>query len=202
MTLRSSAKEICVRQHIVGYIDGELSMAEKSDLEAHIGVCPDCAKELTDQKNLMLALDFALVRDESNFELPNDFTRVLVVKAESDVSGLRHSKERVIALFICAALVLLVLLGLGNETGNVVGTIENFGQQFWAVGGFVFKLIHDISIGTAIILRYLSHRVFLSPLLFLGILFVFSTLAIFVLSRFLSRPGQAIKREGGVFFSR
>ena len=78
----------------------------------HLAHCPACAEELNEQKKMLCALDIALIEDEKEFELPENFTRVVVANAESSVGGLRQPQERFKTLFVCAALFLLVLLGL------------------------------------------------------------------------------------------
>ncbi|CAN5418576.1 hypothetical protein BH20ACI1_BH20ACI1_32510 [soil metagenome] len=168
-------EKVCPQNEIAAYIDGELLPREELDLEMHLAACRPCTAELNEQKKLLCALDFAL-EDESEIELPENFTKVIVTTAESNVSGLRRPQERFKAFFICAALTLLVLLGLGSETGTVVGTFWKIGDQILAVGGFAFHLIYDVAIGTAIILRSLSHHIAfnstVSVVFLIGILFI------------------------------
>lgn len=165
----------CPKSEIAAYIDGELLPREELDLEMHFAACRSCAAELNEQKKLLCALDFAL-EDKIEIALPENFTKVIVTTAESNVSGLRRPQERFKALIICAALTLLVLLGLGGETGTVLNTFWKIGVQILAVGGFVFHLIYDIAIGTSIILRSVSHHIAfnstVSVVLLIGILFV------------------------------
>jgi hypothetical protein len=101
---------------------------------------------------------------------------VVVATAESKVSGLRRPQERSKALFVCSALFLLLLLGLGSETETVLGTFGKFAEQIFAVGGFVVHLIYNFSIGTAIVLRSLSYLLVfdskVSAAFFIGFVFV------------------------------
>lgn len=160
-------EDVCSeRSELAAYIDGELTAREELALELHLATCADCLNELNEQKKLLQALDRAL-EVEREIEMPADFTRVVVANAESRVSGLRRPQERFRALFVCAALFALVILGLGGETRTVFGTFAKFGEQFLAVGGFVWHLIYDLAFGTAIILRSLSQQVvFHSTVLF------------------------------------
>ena len=171
----AATEKVCPTGEIAAFIDGELSPREELDLELHFAVCRSCAAELNEQKKLLCALDFAL-EDEREIELPENFARVIVAAAESNVSGLRRPQERIKAFFICASLTLLVLLGFGSETGTVVSTFWKIGDQILAVGGFAFHLIYDIAIGTAIILRSVSHHIafnsIVSVLFLIGILFI------------------------------
>ena len=171
-------QESCPRCEIVDYIDGELSPQEELELEMHLANCRPCADELNEQKKLLCFLDNAL-EDENEIELPENFTKVIVTTAESTVSGLRSPQERFRALFICAALFLLVLLGLGRETETVFASFSQFGEQFLAVAGFVFHLFYDIAFGATVILRSLSNQYVVgsaASLAFLGVLFVISLL--------------------------
>jgi len=143
----------CPHADIAAYIDGELAPREELELEMHLAGCKNCAEELNGQKKLLCALDYAL--EEEEFELPENFTKVVVANAESRVSGLRRPNERYNALFICSALFLLVFIGLGSEAKNVLSSSGRFVEQFLAVIGFVTHLVYDIAIGTAVIARSL-----------------------------------------------
>lgn len=181
-----TAEKVCPNNEITAYIDGELSPSEEFDLEMHFAVCPACKSKLNEQKQLLCVLDFAL-ESENEIELPVNFTKVVITNAESKVSGLRHPQERSKALFICAALFLLVLLGLGSETETVLNTFGKFGDQILAIGSFAFHLIYDIAIGTAIILRSISHQIVFNSELSMAFLAVFLILSLFFLSRLVVR---------------
>jgi anti-sigma factor RsiW len=178
MDLQTATTELIFCSHrceIAAYIDGELLPREEIELERHLASCSDCSRELNEQKKLLCALDFVLEK-EHEIELPENFTKVVVTTAESRVSGLRRPQERSKALFVCTALFLLLLLGLGSETETVLGTFSKFAEQTYAVGGFVLHLIYSFSVGTAIVLRSLSYLfVFnstISAAFFIGFVFV------------------------------
>lgn len=188
MTLQIAKTEsVCSRQQIIAYVDGDLSPREEIVLEKHLAVCKTCAEELNEQKKLLLALEFALDENEREFELPEEFTKIVVTNAESNVSGLRRPQERFKAFFVCAALFLLILIGLGKETGNVVKTSNQFVAQIWAVGGFAFELIHDLAVGITVILRTLSHRFIFNSAISLGILLLFFIFTSLILTRWFAR---------------
>ncbi len=192
MTLQTATiKRVCLhRSDIAAYIDGELLPREELELEMHLAICKLCAGELNEQKTLLQALDFAL-ENERGIELPANFTRVVVANAESKVSGLRHPQERFKALFVCAALFLLVLLGLGGETKTVFETFAKFADQFLAVGGFVWNLVYDAAFGTAIILRSLSHQIVFNSTVSAASLVVVFLVSIIAVSRFIIRPTRS-----------
>ena len=184
-------EKICSqRNDLAAYIDGELSAREELELEMHIAICGDCNSELNEQKNLLQALDFAL-ETEREIKLPANFTKIVVANAECKVSGLRRPQERFRALFVCAALFTLVILGLGGETRTVFGTFTKFAEQFLAVGGFVWNIVYDIAFGTAIILRSLSNQFVYNSTVFLAFICGLFFVLLFVFSRLTVRTNRA-----------
>lgn len=145
----------CPNADIAAYIDGELAPREELELERHFAVCRLCARELNRQKNLLRALDFALI-GEKGIDLPENFTKTIVVNAESSVKGLRCPKERSKALFICSALFAFIMLGLGSEANAVLSTFTAFAEQLFAVGSFIGHLIYDLALVLTTILRLLG----------------------------------------------
>jgi hypothetical protein len=172
----------CPREEIAAYIDGELKPWMEIELEMHFAGCKICKKELNSQKTLLCALD-QFRSSEKEFELPEDFTKVVVTTAESNVSGLRRPQERQKALFICASLFAFVLLVLGGESEAVLGTFREFAEQFLAVIGFAAHLVFDFMVGVTIILRFLgNHFVFGSASSF-GLITLLFIISLFMLSR-------------------
>lgn len=170
----------CPSVEISSYIDGELSPQQELDLELHLANCGICVEELNVQKKLLCAINASL-KGEDELELPADFTKVVVANAESRVSGLRRPRERFNAAFICSALGLFVLFGLGAEAANVFGGFVRFFDQAAAVASFGAHVVYDFSIGTIVILRSLSSQflfnsafLFLLPGLLAFVLFAFS----------------------------
>lgn len=181
----AATEKQCPRTRLAAYIDGELLPHEELELEMHLAGCKTCAAELNEQKKMFRALDFAL-ENQREIELPANFTEVVVVNAQSKVSGLRCPRERFRALFICSVLFLLVVSGLGWKIEAVFNTYVRFAEQIFAVAGFASHLIYDVSIGTAVILRSLGSQfvnnsmiVFVFPVALLCIsLFAFSRLIV------------------------
>lgn len=149
----------CDAERIVLYLEGELSPAEELSMEKHLALCASCVEELNSQKQVLRALDFAF-EERDEVDLPEDFAKVVAVRAESRVSGLRCPRERSRALFLCAALFVCVLVGLGAEAEKIFEAFAHFGGAVAAVGGFVFRLTADVGIGAAVILRAIGSHVF------------------------------------------
>lgn len=182
----ATIEKVCPNNEIAAYIDGELTPSEEFALEMHLAVCSACKLKLNEQKKLLCALDFAL-DSENEIELPANFTKVVVTNAESKVSGLRHPQERFKALFICAALFLLVILGLGSETETALITFGKLSDQILAIGNFAFHLIYDFAIGTAIILRSLSQQIVFNSTISVALLVIFFAFSLIALSRLMNR---------------
>jgi anti-sigma factor RsiW len=180
----------CPREEIAAYIDGEISPLEELELEMHFAGCKFCAEELNSQKKLLCALD-SFCLNEREIELPENFAKVVVTTAESNVSGLRRPQERRTALFICSALFLLVLLGLGGETESVLATFKKFAEQFAVIVGFVGHLIYDLAVGVTVILRSLSSQVVSDSAVSFALLGVFFLISILALSRLVLRFNRA-----------
>ena len=186
----ATTENTCPRVEIAAYVDGELSPAEELRLERHIAECRDCLGELNLQKQLLGFLDLGL-EDKAVIELPKDFAKIVAVRAESSVTGLRSKEERFRALFLCLALFLFILIGLGAETENVFAAFAKFSEQVIAVVGFAGHLAFDLAVGTTIILRSLSGQfVFDSAMSFVIVACLFA-ISVILLSRQISRYKQS-----------
>jgi predicted anti-sigma-YlaC factor YlaD len=180
----------CPREDIAAYIDGEIGPREELELEMHFAVCRACADELNSQKKLLCALD-SFCAAEKEIELPENFTKVIVTTAESHVSGLRRPQERRIAFFICSALFLMILLGLGGETEAIFGSFAKFADQFATVVGFVAHVVYDIAFGLTVILRSLSSQFVSGSAATFGFIAVFFIISVLTLSRLVGRFDRA-----------
>lgn len=172
------------RSELAAYVDGELAPREELALEAHLAICGTCRTELNEQKNLLRALDFAL---DEKIELPANFTEIIVVNAESKVSGLRRPRERFQAFFVCAVLFALVILSLGRETEAILKTLTDFAEQFAVVVGFGWRLFYDIALGAAIILRSLGSHLIYNSAIATTLAIIFIGVSLFALLRFIHR---------------
>ena len=176
----------CPRNEIAAYLDGELNPRTELDLELHFAVCEICAEELNDQKKLLCVLDFSL-DERGEIELPENFTKVVVANAESNVKGLRCPQERNRALFVCAALFLLVVFGLGAETTKTVEAFGAIADRFFAVGSFFVHLINDITIATTVILRSLCLQFVFKSAITAGAILISFVLSLLIFSHLLAR---------------
>jgi anti-sigma factor RsiW len=172
----------CPRTDIAAYIDGELAGHEELALEMHLAGCPLCAGEMNLQKQFLSALNSTL-ENEKELELPKNFTKVIITSAESRVSGLRGSGERFNAVFICAALFLFVLFALGSDAGNVFERLARILDQSLAVVGLIGHLLFNITMGTAVILKFLTSQFVSGSSVAFVLLACVLTLGLFAFSR-------------------
>ena len=188
MNLQTAKNErVCPREEIVAYVDGEITPREELELEMHIAGCKTCADELNAQKTLLCALDsFRMI--EREIELPEDFTKIVVTKAESNVSGLRRPKERRNALVICSVLFLMVLVGLSSgDSETVFGAFPKLIEQFVAVGSFVLHFVYDLAFGITVVLRFLSNQFVFNSDVSTAFLVVSLAISLIILSRLIIR---------------
>jgi anti-sigma factor RsiW len=181
--------EHCPAEDLGAYLDGELPAERRDAVERHLAACSGCNSELNFQKKMLLAIEASPI--EAGIELPKDFTKRIVTNAESRVDGLRRPKERLNALFICAALFLFSLFALGADAGR---TFAIFGVVFDTVGAVAGTATHfalDMGLAAAVILRTLFLNAF-SGIAGTGILAaVVFVVAAILFSRFFLRQGRA-----------
>lgn len=175
----------CPADDIAAYIDGELDLVRELELESHFASCADCSEELNQQKQFLCGLNSSL-KHEKEIELPADFTKHIVANAESNVSGLRGSRERYNAMFICAALFLFVLFALGAEAGKLFDSLTGFLGQSAAVLGFFGHLVYSLFIGVVIVVRSVASQFRLDASSVLAVVVFFAAALMLVSRKFLS----------------
>jgi hypothetical protein len=184
-------QKCCPHEEIAAYLDGELDVSREVALEHHFAVCQACLEELNEQKKLLCALDFAL-EDEGREEiqLPGNFTKVVVTNAESRVRGLRCPRERGRALWVCIALFLLILFGLGTETSKAFGLVETVADRTMIVGGFLAHVVSNLTVAVGVILRSLCLQFILKSAFTAFLLSLFFFLSLYIFSRLLSHQNK------------
>ena len=131
----------CQLEDVAAYLDGELSNAGVDNFEAHLKSCGDCATELRAQRQLLCTLDVAFNGTRS-FQLPHNFARVVTVRAESDLSGMRNKHERRRALKLCAVLAIISFALLGAAARTVVFDPL---RTFFRIAGSLLQLVWQAS---------------------------------------------------------
>jgi anti-sigma factor RsiW len=185
MTLTAD-KDICPREEIAAYLDGELSGVALEHFEAHLNECSDCAGELRSQRQLLCTLDAAF-SSSSRIKLPENFTRVVATHAEHNLRGLREKSERRRALQLCALLAITAFALLGAASGALV--LQPARNSLRIVGRLLEVLsqaVLEAAEGFAIIGRLIGRAAVASPYGF-GALMAFVFIgSIFLLPRLIA----------------
>jgi predicted anti-sigma-YlaC factor YlaD len=181
----TKSKDVCAVNLILAYIDGELEDDARVLFEQHVEVCGDCRAELTAHRLFICELDAAMTQS-LDVAMPDDFSRIVAARAESDMSGVRSFAEHRKALSICAilAFVAFALLGTASRTSIVtVGRI--LAGKVFGAAGFLWTTFYDAAASVTVISRVVSRKVFFESGNF-GVLLVLLALAVLLLSRLIS----------------
>jgi anti-sigma factor RsiW len=184
-------QKICQRNLIAAYVDGELSEVAAAIFEQHVEDCSECRAELRAHRQFVCELDAALT-DKAEIAVPANFSKVIAVRARSDMRGVRTRSENKKAIAICAILALSGFALLGATASEALFVVA--GKIFSAavtLGGFVLSLVYDALTGFVVISRVMGQKLINESRSFVVAL-VFLVAGLFVLSRLISnyhRPG-------------
>ena len=183
---------ICRREKIAAYLDGDLAAADELRLEMHLAVCKNCAAELNQQKRLLGALNSAFDEsfdspDHSNFELPENFAKVVAARAESDFSGLRRPQEWMRAVILTIAIFGFgIICGVFLKQSEILALLlDNIIKIALAIGNFAVNLSYDVSLSFVVILRTVTRYFFFNSNISEFFLAFFLVISFFLLSRLL-----------------
>ena len=176
---------ICQKNLIAAYVDGELGDVANAIFEQHVELCAECRTELRAHRVFVCELDAALA-GKVEIPVPDDFSKVIAVRARSDMRGVRSRSENRKALAIC---LVLALIGFGLLGATAREAVFVFGGRFIAavisIAGFVSQAVYDAVAGLVVISRVLGHKIVVSSGS-VGVLLVVLAVAVFVLSRLIS----------------
>ncbi len=178
-------ENICERNLIAAYIDGELEADATLRLEDHLQNCAACRAELRAHRLFICELDAALT-NSADVPVPADFSRMIAARATSDMSGVRTRSENRKALGICIILALagFALLGV-RASGAIFVVAKKFVVTGLGVLGFVATAVYDTIAGLAVIFRVLSRKLIIESGSLVPAL-VLLAFAILILSRLIS----------------
>jgi anti-sigma factor RsiW len=178
-------QKICQKNLIAAYVDGELGDVANAIFEQHVELCAECRTELRAHRVFVCELDAALA-GKVEIPVPDDFSKVIAVRARSDMRGVRSRSENRKALAIC---LVLALIGFGLLGATAREAVFVLGGRFIAavisIGGFVSQAVYDAVAGLVVISRVLGHKIVVSSGS-VGVLLVVLAVAVFVLSRLIS----------------
>jgi anti-sigma factor RsiW len=181
----TTIEKICDQNLVGSYVDGELDADLTLLFEEHLESCADCRFELRAHRLFVCELDAAMT-SSSEIPVPRDFSRIIALRATTDMRGVRTRSEHRKALTICIVLALagFALLGATALSG-VFKLAEKFVTTVFGLAAFVATAVYDIAAGLVVIFRVVSRKVIIEtgslwPML---ILLAFG---VFILSRLIS----------------
>ena len=172
----------CPSPDISAYLDGELAADAELELELHMSGCRTCADDLNLQKSFLNALGSSLGH-ENDIDLPQAFTKTVVANAESRVSGLRHPHERRNAAFICAGLLVAVLVGTNTESTFMA--VTSLAETFLAIAGSVWNFIYGVALASTIVFRSLASAFVFNSNATIAFVIALFVVSLYVFSRLL-----------------
>ena len=182
----NSVTEVCPRDDIAAFVDGELSETQRTKLERHVSDCEICSRSLMEQRQFLAALSASL-DSRSGLPLPKDFTKKVVAAAESSVRGIRQPGELFTAIFICAALLIFALFALGPASFGLTSAVYSLGEKLFAFGLLVIKLINSLAFAAAVVVRSLASTLDAGSLLAVAAVIFVSAILYFSTRRVLKR---------------
>ena len=178
-------QKICQKNLIAAYVDGELSGVATAIFEQHVEDCSECRAELRAHRLFVCELD-AVLTGKVEIPVPKDFSKVIAIRARSDMRGLRTSSENRKAIAIC---VVLALTGFGllgaTARDSVFALAGKFVSGIVSLGGFVSGTAYDAVAGLVVISRVLGHRIVSETRSFAVVLVIFAA-GVLILSRLIS----------------
>ena len=159
----------CSKGALLEFLEGDLTSDGEQRVAAHIKTCPACQNEIKQHQKLLVELDKSF--DESPV-IPDDFSKIVSVNAKSQVSGVRRPNERRLAMFICAGLLVPVLLAIAAGRLNALSGLTIVFENAGSVAYFVFGLLSDLVLGLSIVGRAISSSFGAFPLIILAAIVV------------------------------
>ena len=145
----------CDCSDVAAYLDGELGVAESASFESHLKSCALCAAAHAEQQRLLCLLDAAFSRaHHRHVEVPADFTRVAVARAQNDMTRVRRRSEKGRALALCLALsaVAFALLG-ASFWGELAALARPSAHAASALSDMTLHATGSAASGTRVLLR-------------------------------------------------
>jgi anti-sigma factor RsiW len=182
----TAQEKICERNLIAAYVDGELDENLTKLFEEHLESCASCRAELRAHRLFVCELDAALT-DSGAIPVPAEFSRMVAVRASTDMRGVRTRSEhrKALGISIILALGAFALLG-ATARDSVFRVAEKFIATCFSVAGLVSTAVYETIAGLAVIFRVLSRKVIVESGS-LGPVLVLLAVAILILSRLISQ---------------
>lgn len=154
----TATENICERNLVAAYVDGELDAGSMLLFEDHLERCRECRDELRAHRLFVCELD-AVLTDSDEIPVPEDFSRMVAARATSDMRGVRTGSEHRKALTICMILALAGFALLGATARDAVFlVVGKFVATVIGLTSFVATSLYDIAAGLVVIFRVASRK--------------------------------------------
>jgi len=178
-------QKICQKNLIAAYVDGELGEVATAIFEQHVEDCAECRAELRAHRLFVCELDAALT-GKVEIPVPENFSKVIAVRARSDMHGVRTRSEHKKAIAICAVLALTGFGLLGATARDaVLALVGKFLTGVFSLGAFAWSVVYDAVAGLVVISRVLGHKILVESGSF-GVVLVVLAAGILILTRLIS----------------
>jgi len=178
-------KEICKRDLVAAYVDGELDAGLTALFDQHVETCAPCRAELQAHRSFVCELDAALT-ERVEIAMPAGFSKMVAALAVTDMRGVRTRSENRKALAIC---LLLALGGFALIGATARDAIFAVGQRFVAgvtgIAGFLSSVVYDAGAAVAVVFGVLSRKLIVESGSLVPLL-VLLVVAVLILSRLIS----------------
>lgn len=154
----TTIEKICDRGLAGAYVDGELDPDLTLLFEDHLDNCADCQFELRAHRLFVCELDAAMT-NSGEIPVPRDFSRIIAMRATTDMRGVRTRSENRKALTICVILALGGFALLGTTALNIVFRLAaKFVETVFGLVSFVANAVYDTAAGLVVIFRVVSRK--------------------------------------------
>ena len=178
-------REICKRDLVAAYVDGELDAGLTALFDQHVETCAACRAELQAHRLFVCELDAALT-DGVEISMPAGFSRMVAALATTDMRGVRTGSENRKALAICLLLALGGFALIGATARDAVFAVgDRFVAAVVSIGGFVSGVAYDAGATVAVLFGVLSRKLIVETGSWVPLL-VLLIVAIPILSRLIS----------------
>jgi len=178
-------REICKRDLVAAYVDGELDAGLTALFDQHVETCAACRAELQAHRLFVCELDAALTGGVE-ISVPPDFSRMVAAVAKTDMRGVRTRSENRKALAIC---LLLALGGFGLIGATARDAVFALGERVVAavvsIGGFLSGVVYDAGATVAVLFGVVSRKLIVESGSWVPLL-VLLIAGILILSRLIS----------------
>jgi anti-sigma factor RsiW len=182
----ATIEKICDRGLAGAYVDGELDADLTLLFEDHVESCTDCQFELRAHRLFVCELDAAMTSSDE-IPVPRDFSRIIAMRATTDMRGVRTRSEHRKALTICVILALgsCALLGV-TALNSVLRIAQKFVTTVFGLVAFVASAVYDTAAGVVVIFRVVSRK-FIIETGSLWPMLVLLAFGVLILSRLISQ---------------